>query len=131
MFFSDSISAADENTVSPAGEVVLDTADPESFQLTDDVLAALADQELSNITLFQFGDETEAAKKRSLFDGCKTYPGDLLWPTKGAWKVFNLLTGNALIETVPIGAVCYESHSAYDQAKCEELLAHWTESATQ
>lgn len=96
------------------------------------MLAELAELDLSNLTLFQFGDEDAAAEsKRSPLDGCKTYPGDLLWPTKIAWKVFNLLTGNALIETVPIGAVCYEDSGHYDQAKCDDLLEHWTESATQ
>jgi hypothetical protein len=109
-----------------------------AFQLTDDVLANLTSLELSNITLFAFGDEdgTESAvTKRSnckrTFDRCKTFPGDRLWPSKLSWKVFDLLTGGALIETIPIGAVCYKNNPHYNAAACTELLAHWTESATQ
>lgn len=62
---------------------------------------------------------------------CKTFPGDLLWPSKLVWKVFNLLTGGALIETIPIGAVCFKNNDHYDEAKCQDILDHWTESATQ
>lgn len=109
----------------------MDTSDPEAFQLTDDALAKLFELQLSNATLFQFGDENNAESKRAAAGECKTYPDDALWPSEPAWTVFNLLTGNALIKTVPIGAVCYEDNEHYDAAKCEELLAHWTESATQ
>jgi hypothetical protein len=69
--------------------------------------------------------------KRSIFNRCKTSPGDLLWPSKPIWTVFNILTGGALIETVPIGAVCYKNNKHYNAAKCANILAHWTESATQ
>lgn len=101
--------------------------------LTDDILAQLAIQGLSNVSLFDFPENVEAAgnDKRSLFTGCKTYPGDLLWPLPPVWKTFNLLTGGALIKTVPIGAACYINSEHYDAYKCQEILAHWNESPTQ
>lgn len=115
---------ANPTTVPPAGEVVEGT-----FQLTDAVLEDLSKQELSNISLFQFPGEDSA--KRSFFSGCKTYPGDFFWPSKLAWKVFNLLTGGALIETVPIGAVCYPDSEHYDVTKCNDVIENWTKSETQ
>lgn len=122
---------ANEITVAPAGEVVSDgtraPSDPAATLLTDAVLGNLTDRELSNIELFAF-DATPEVTKRAKSQQCKTFPGDALWPTRTIWKVFNLLTGNALIETVPIGAVCYEGTPAYDEAKCADVLARWAQS---
>ncbi len=103
------------------------------MQLTDAVLANLTELELSNITLFDFPADEGVVDKRTLgsFLKCKTYPGDILYPNKLVWNVFNLLTGGALIETVPIGAVCYKNHAAYNAAACAELLENWTLSETQ
>ncbi|SPO02024.1 probable FAD/FMN-containing dehydrogenases [Cephalotrichum gorgonifer] len=119
---------ANEKTVAPAGEIIDDLVLPEEFQLTDDALANLTALQLSEIELFGFGDESSA--KRAASGDCKTYPGDALWPSKLVWKVFNLLTGGALIETVPIGAVCYKTSGHYDAAACENLLATWTDGKT-
>jgi hypothetical protein len=120
--------AADESTVPVAAEVV-----KSELVLTDDILAQLASMELSNVSLFEFPENVESTEKakRSLFTGCKTFPGDLLWPLQPVWKVFDLLTGGALIKTVPVGAVCYTNGEHYNAAKCQELLAHWNESPTQ
>lgn len=119
--------------MAPAAAPVVDSdtgaSDPEGFQLTDAVLANLSGLELSNISLFQFPEEGSA--KRALRSGCKTGPGDLLWPGKIVWKVFELLSAGALIETVPIGAVCYKNSGHYDAVKCAYTLEHWTESETQ
>ena len=101
--------------------------------LTDNVLAQLSKQELANVSLFDFADNFESTEngKRPLFTGCKTYPGDKLWPLQAVWKVFDLLTGGALIKTVPVGAVCYTNNEHYDADRCQNILDHWTESATQ
>lgn len=100
--------------------------------MTDNVIANLSDHNLSNITLFTFPEEdgTTEVQKRTLLagSGCKTAPGDLLWPNRSTWKVFDLLTGGALIETVPIGAVCYPNSGVYNAAKCQTILANWTSS---
>ncbi|KAI1344273.1 putative 6-hydroxy-D-nicotine oxidase [Xylariaceae sp. FL0016] len=118
---------ATEVTVPVAGESMGD-----EVQLTDAVLANLTNLDLSNISLFQFPENVDSTEndKRSLFNSCKTFPGDALWPIKTIWKVFDLLTGGALIETVPIGAVCFTNSEHYDEAKCQDILDHWTESAT-
>ncbi|EMR66545.1 putative fad linked oxidase-like protein [Eutypa lata UCREL1] len=120
--------AADETSIAPAGESLSTDSDAEEFTLTDAVLANLTALDLSNVSLFQFADETAVSKRAQL--SCKTFPGDLLWPSKLVWKVFDLLTGGAVIETVPIGAVCFKNNEHYDEAKCQDILDHWTESAT-
>lgn len=97
--------------------------------MTDAILANLTELELSNISLFYFEDTETGEAKRSV-SGCKTYPGDSLFPSKLVWRVFNLLTGGALIETVPLGAACYEGEH-YDAAKCQVLLDNWSNSSTQ
>ena len=136
MAYSCFLSVADEKNVAPAAEEVsTDAGDillvAETVQLTDAVLANLTSLELSNISLFAFAEEDTLDKRTlsSLFK-CKTFPGDLLYPGTLVWKIFDLLTGGALIETVPIGAVCYEGEH-YDAAACEELLATWSTSPTQ
>ncbi|RWA13854.1 hypothetical protein EKO27_g1237 [Xylaria grammica] len=119
--------AADESTVAVAAENVNN-----ELVLTDGVLAQLKSLELANVSLFDFPENLNSTynDKRPLFTGCKTFPGDLLWPLQPVWKVFDLLTGGALIKTVPIGAVCYTNTDHYDADKCQEVLDHWTESAT-
>ncbi|KAI1743716.1 putative 6-hydroxy-D-nicotine oxidase [Xylaria scruposa] len=115
---------ADESTVPVAAEEINN-----ELVLTNDILAQLASQELSNISLFKFAEniETKENDKGSLFAKCKTNPDDLL---QSAWKVFNLLTGGALIKTVPVGAVCFTNSEHYDAEKCQEILGHWNESPT-
>lgn len=124
--------AANELTVAPAAEVVADETDPNVLQLTDAVLANLTAYELSDIELFHFDDSADLGiEKRTNKGDCKVYPGDWRWPSRLTWGVFNLLTGGALIETVPIGAVCYPNSGVYDAKKCSSIIEHWTESDTQ
>ncbi|KAK3688916.1 hypothetical protein B0T22DRAFT_407656 [Podospora appendiculata] len=127
--------AADETTVAPAADaVVANSQEPEALQLTDAVLANLTAHNLTEAPLFAFGEDLE--KRDTTYvnlvstASCKTFPGDKAWPAKPVWAVFDLLTGGALKETVPIGAVCYPGNKAYDAAKCADLLAHWNLSAT-
>ncbi|KAF4918377.1 FAD-linked oxidoreductase patO [Colletotrichum viniferum] len=121
---------ANEVTVAPAAEEFPEAEIPEeTVQLTDAVLANLTQLELSNISLFTFPD-TEGVEKRVLPNNkCKTFPGDLFYPTELVWKVFNLLTGGALIKTVPLGAACYQGEH-YDAEKCQYLLDNWSNSDT-
>lgn len=119
--------AADETTVKPAVENV-----DGNLQLTDDILANLTALNLTDVSLFAFDDDEAAAVEgRSASPRCKVFPGDKNWPGIIPWTVLDLLTGGALIKTVPIGAVCYTNNEHYNAAKCAEILAHWTESATQ
>lgn len=100
------------------------------MQLTEAVLSNLTDLGLSNISLFYFDGLSEEDLAARSVDKCKLFPGDLLFPGELVWKVFNLLTGNALIKTVPLGAACYEGEH-YDAEKCQFLLDNWANSTTQ
>ncbi|KAK3389560.1 hypothetical protein B0H63DRAFT_101611 [Podospora didyma] len=125
----DVVIAADETTIAPAAAVVAGFAGPEAFQLTDAILANLTTLQLSNISLFAFESDNDF-EKRTNEDSCKTVPGDARWPTRAIWSVLNLLTGDALIDTVPIGAVCYPNSGVYDAAKCDRIIAGWALSST-
>lgn len=71
-----------------------------------------------------------SARSSSSAATCKVFPGDAAYPSRLIWAVLDLLTGGALIETVPIGAVCYPKSGVYNATKCADILAHWTESDT-
>ncbi|KAI1084178.1 FAD-binding domain-containing protein [Whalleya microplaca] len=126
---------ANESTVAPAvanvdAHASNSTADlfaEETLQLTDSVIANLTDLALSNITLFTFLNESrpEVLDKRIFFSKCKTSPGDYLWPSTLTWKLFDLLLGGALIETVPYAAACYNVFGNYDLAKCNFITNNW------
>ncbi|KAG9258564.1 uncharacterized protein F5Z01DRAFT_670274 [Emericellopsis atlantica] len=117
--------SADYDTVAPAVDSISSNARLlpgfENLQLTDNVLANLTNLQLSNISLFHFDDN----KNLDSTPKCKSLPGDLLYPGKIEWKVFDLLTGGALIKTVPLGAACYDGEH-YDAAVCDYLLANWS-----
>jgi hypothetical protein len=125
--------AANKLTVAPAAELVAEETHPNVYQLTDTVLANLTACQLSDIELFKFDDSTDlgVVSKRANTGDCKVYPGDSRWPSRLTWGVFNLLTGGALIETVPIGAVCYPNSGVYDATKCSNIISQWTQSDTQ
>jgi hypothetical protein len=97
--------------------------------LTDDVLFNLTDLGLTNISYFYY-DEASSVQRRSL-GRCKTYPGDLFWPHKIAWQVFDLLVGGALIKTTPLASPCYDDFGNQDTAKCEAINSKWTDSMMQ
>ncbi|KAI2615846.1 FAD binding domain protein [Hypoxylon sp. NC1633] len=125
--------SANESTVAPAVASVdaqesNSTADlfkGETLQLTDAVLANLTDLELTNVTLFGFQNDSETLSRRTLFGKCKTYPGDYLWPSKSTWRLFNILLGGALIETVPYAAPCYDTFGNYDADRCNFISSNW------
>jgi hypothetical protein len=106
-------------------DALVDYFPDETLQLTDDILANLTELQLSNISLFTF-DNTTDLSKRGLRDGCKTYPGDLLWPSDLTWKIFNILTGGALIKTTPYASPCYDDYGNYDAAKCAFITNNWS-----
>ncbi|CAH0051863.1 unnamed protein product [Clonostachys solani] len=119
---------ADESNVEPPVETVSGYEGFESKQLTEATLANLTDLQLSNISLFYFDDEVNSAEKRALYEPkCKVLPGDAAYPSKALWKIFDILTGGALIKTVPLGAACYQGEH-YDSAKCTYLLNNWNRS---
>jgi hypothetical protein len=111
--------------ISPAGEAVASPIKANTLQLTDAVIANLTAHDLPGIYLFGFKTKPAANSK------CKLFPGDADWPSKPIWSLFNILTGDALIETVPIGAVCYQNSGVYSATACADLLKTWTLSDTQ
>lgn len=127
--------AANDITVAPAAELVKSETGPNNLQLTDAVIANLTAHQLSDIELFHFDDAevgtAQGVTKRASVGDCKVGPGDAKWPSRLTWGVFNLLTGGALTETVPIGAVCYPNSGVYDVEKCATIIANWTEMALQ
>ncbi|KAL0936090.1 restculine oxidase [Colletotrichum truncatum] len=130
---NDVVTEANEFNVAPAAETINgDILKEESLQLTDAVLTNLTHLSLSNISLFDF-DTTTNSKRRSdtarVFHKCKTYPGDVFWPSTTVWNVFNLLTGLALSETVPIGASCFDTFGTYNAARCEYITKEWANSS--
>ncbi|KAK0620677.1 hypothetical protein B0T14DRAFT_236015 [Immersiella caudata] len=114
----------DATKIGPAAEFVPSPIKANTLQLTDAVLANLTAQKVAGVSFFMFN-----TKPAANFE-CKVFPGDLDWPSKAIWSIFNLLTGNALIETVPIGAVCYQNSGFYSASACTDLLAGWTKSNT-
>lgn len=106
----------------------------ESLQLTDDVLANLTALQLTNIADFQFGNASAAKVKRGMVQAnglCKTAPSDSWWPSDDLWELLNILTGDALIKTVPLGAPCYKNSEYYDAAKCAYIIANWESTSMQ
>ncbi|KAK5652349.1 hypothetical protein OQA88_10541 [Cercophora sp. LCS_1] len=79
-------------------------------------------------------EDAEAASEALLverdYTQCRAFPGSRDWPSRLVWKAFNLLSGGALIETIPIGAVCYPSNAAYNPTQCQSIIDNWTQSET-
>lgn len=96
------ITEAAASTVTSTGSSLLPF---ESIQLTDADLDPL-NQTLTDLFAFDNATSTDNIISRSKLQ-CKTSPGDALWPQKWIWKIFDVLLGGALIETVPIAAPCY------------------------
>ncbi|KAF7560285.1 hypothetical protein G7046_g3875 [Stylonectria norvegica] len=123
---------ADEFNVGPAVDVTPNAYENSlaGFQLTQQVLANLTDHQLSNISLFYFDEDfshTNRVHKSS--PQCKVIPGDALYPNSVVWKVLDILSGGALIKTVPLGSACYDGDH-YDETKCQFLLNNWNVSDT-
>ncbi|KAI1102380.1 FAD-binding domain-containing protein [Jackrogersella minutella] len=127
---------ANESTIAPAVASVdaqnsnstAELFEGETLQLTDAVIANLTELELSNITLFTFQDDSslnETLSRRALPGLCKTYPDDPFWPFRTTWKIFDLLLGGALIETVPYAASCYNTFADYNSTKCDFITKNW------
>ena len=100
----------------------------ESLQLVEEDLDQLSDEERA---YFEFADSRPGPQKSKRAPAnCKVFPGDDAWPSDWYWNLFNLLTGGALIPSVPQATPCYEG-PAYDADKCKELTSQWTNSFIQ
>ncbi|TGO17974.1 hypothetical protein BTUL_0013g00470 [Botrytis tulipae] len=57
---------------------------------------------------------------------CRCFPGDECYPGIGDWDGFDQTTGDKLIATVPIAAVCHNNQFAtYDSVACATLKDNW------
>lgn len=121
------------STVAAAAEAVDQSSylPAETLQLTDAVISNLTSLSLTNISLFDFGDGNSSTTRRTSVAECKTFLGDSEWPTDLTWDVFDLLTGGALIKTVPLASSCYHTWGNYDAEKCAYVTEQWTVSTLQ
>jgi hypothetical protein len=103
----------------------------EAVQLTDNVVDNIhSNPDLTQYaSLFEFEDGsklTVSAHMRRVRKSlrCKTMPGDLLYPQKDVWGLFDLLLGGALEKIVPIGSPCYQKseYNNYNAEKCAALV---------
>lgn len=101
--------------------------DVERQQLTNSSLQAIAElEELDDVdvSIFEFEGDPRI-QKRSLWQKCKTYPGDLLYPSRTVWGLFDLLIGGKLIKTTPYASVCYDDFGNKDSTACSEVSSTW------
>ena len=110
----------------------------ETVQLTNESLQSVVDAKklnASDAALFDFEDGQ--IEKRGLDtrgrSSCKTSPGDILWPNKLVWTIFDLLLGGGVLEKPPpIGAVCYKDpFGVYNKDDCTEVIDNFTNSTLQ
>jgi hypothetical protein len=128
--FTASVAPAAE-TVSADSPAKVQLFDIETVQLTDSVISDLQNDPATAeyASLFEFEDAenstVKARARRSL--RCKTMPGDLLYPSKLVWGLFDLLLGGALEKIVPIGSVCYPNsqYNNYDAERCDYITKNW------
>lgn len=115
------------------GEVVQgDYFSEEAFQLTDDSLSTLDDIDPAHASLFypdNMSQRRDIGSRSS--QKCKTFPGDSLWPSTTVWRLFDRVTGGALIKTVPIAASCYDDYGTYNKSLCSHIVDQWTNSSLQ
>jgi hypothetical protein len=123
---------AEAPTLARAAELVTDAEgrlfDFETVQLTDRVLADLATRGVPNASLFSFQSDTPSDANKHQSGQCKTYPGDVSWPSDPIWDLFNVLLDGALIKTIPDTAICYSNWSVYDASKCQNLTVNYADS---
>jgi hypothetical protein len=129
-------------SVAPAAETVASDATPAEVALFDTEIVQLTDSVVSELqsnpdiaeyaSLFEFEDSansTISSRTRRVRKSlrCKTMPGDLLYPNKLVWGLFDLLLGGALEKIVPIGSPCYKTseYNNYNAEKCASLVANY------
>lgn len=140
---SSTIDVAPAATTVPADstQAELNLLEPEVVQVTDAVITDLLNnnETAQYADLFAFADTnvtTESARRRHIARraaSCKTAPGDLLWPSKLVWSLFDVLLGGALNEIIPVGSVCYpkSQYNNYNAAKCQSVSTNFSTEALQ
>ena len=130
---NDSVAPAATEVPSSSTNAGVNLFSAETLQLTDSIAESLASDNATAAYahLFQFGNASETNEtlsKRSA--SCKTYPGDLLWPSTIVWDIFDLLLGGALHDIIPVASPCYpksqSQYNDYNAAQCAAVTANWT-----
>ena len=105
----------------------------ETLQLSDAIITRIANDETTKdfAEYFVFENSTienaTLAQRRS-FASCKTFPGDLAWPIKLVWDIFDALLGGALVPTVPIASSCYDTKwGKKNSAECANVVNNFTD----
>ncbi|KAH8601623.1 hypothetical protein B0O99DRAFT_562194 [Bisporella sp. PMI_857] len=65
-----------------------------------------------------------AKSQLSSNSACKVFPTDADWPSSAEWNTLDVLTGGALIKTIPIAAPCYPG-PAFNQTRCDIITMQW------
>jgi hypothetical protein len=132
--FTASVAPAIETVATDSTSANVPLFAEEAVQLTDKVVTDIQNNpDLAEYaSLFEFGDSsnsTLSARTRRVRKSlrCKTMPGDLLYPNKLVWGLFDLLLGGALEKIVPIGSPCYKmsDYNNYDAEKCAALVQNY------
>lgn len=124
------------SAVTPAQAAVTSPSTPlldsDTLQLNDAVFNRIVNDSITSKYADMFDFETNRTLEKRQFSTCKTYPGDLLWPSKVVWGIFDLLLGQRLLATEPIASPCYDSAWGTKYlAKCNELIGRFTKATTQ
>lgn len=99
----------------------------ETLQLSDAVISRIAKDEVTKQYAEYFVFENATLAPQKSLASCKTFPGDLTWPIKLVWEVFDALLGEALIPTVPIASSCYDTKwGNKDSAECANVVSNFT-----
>ncbi len=108
----------------PAGKAEAPYFAWENVQLTAAILANLTNLKLTDVNLFGFPPTGPVPAAASASGQCKVFPGDPTYPPPLVWQIFNLLTGGAVIQTVPLAAPCYPGPE-YNPTQCAYVTANW------
>lgn len=117
-----------------ATEIVPSTAavpDPfpyENVVLTDSVTQGFPELDFDDVVYTDPESVSRRASAANLI--CKILPSDKSWPVSTVWSLVNLLTGQGIIQTIPLAAPCYNG-PLYNKAKCADITARWTDSDLQ
>lgn len=103
----------------------------ESVVLTDVVAQDYPELDFDDI-VYTDPESNNTVSRRTLATNliCKIIPSDNSWPTSTVWNLVNLLTGQGVIQTIPLAAPCYNGPH-FNAAKCADITARWTDSDLQ
>lgn len=103
----------------------------ENVVLTDVVTQDYPELSFDDVVYTDPESNNTISKRASLANlVCKILPADRSWPATTILTLVGLLTGQGLIQTVPLAAPCYSGKN-YNAAKCADITARWSDSDLQ